>query len=55
MFVLGDGRRINFWKDVWCEEDPLCERFHAWYCLIASKGAKVAKVWDNYRGEGLGI
>ena len=24
VFSLGDGRRINFWKDVWCGEEALC-------------------------------
>ena len=52
MFFLCDGWRINFWKDVWCGEDPLCERFPVLYSLTVSKEAKVAEVWDNSRGKG---
>ena len=26
-FVVGDGRKVSFWKDMWCETTPLCESF----------------------------
>ena len=47
VFVLGDGSRISFGEDIWCDEGPLCETFPALYSLIVTKGANVADVWDN--------
>ena len=41
--MLGDGGRIRFWEDKWCEGIPLCE-FSTLYAMAASKGAKVGEV-----------
>ena len=51
-FSLGDGKRIRFWDDVWCGENPLSVTFPSLYLLVESKGAMVAEVWDTTRGEG---
>ena len=42
--MLGDGCRIRFWEDKWCEEFPLCDQFPVLYAMAASKGAKVGGV-----------
>ena len=52
VFALGDERRINFWKDVWCGEEALCYSFPSFFKLALNKEATVAEFWD--RGEGLG-
>ena len=52
MFVLGDGSRISFEKDIWCREDPLYGSLPAFYNLTVTKEAKVANVWDISKGEG---
>ena len=26
-FTVGDGRRVKFWKDIWCGNIPICEAF----------------------------
>ena len=26
-FLIGDGSRVGFWKDIWCVEEALCRSF----------------------------
>ena len=52
VFVLGDGRRINFWSDVWCGVEALCNRFPNLFNLVTNKEAKVADIWDRREGAG---
>ena len=47
MFLIGDGRRIIFWKDIWCDEEALNTAFPAMFDLVIQKDAIVAYVWDN--------
>ena len=52
VFTLGDGRRINFWKDDWCGEEALCNRFPNLFNMASNKEAKVAEIWDSSEGDG---
>ena len=52
VFALGDGRRINFWKDVWCGEEALSARYPVLFNLALNKEAKVADLWDSGGGGG---
>ena len=52
VFALGDGRRINFWKDVWCGKEALCVRYPVLFNLALNKEAKVADMWDSEGGAG---
>ena len=36
-FSLGEGRRISFWKDVWCGEEALCSSFPSMFLLAVQK------------------
>ena len=49
---LGDGRRINFWKDVWCGEEALCSKYPSLFNLALNKEAKIADIWDRDSGGG---
>ena len=51
-FVLGDGRRINFWSDVWCGGEALSNSFPTLFNLATNKEAKVADIWEIREGEG---
>ena len=51
-FVLRDGRRINFWSDVWCGGEALGNRFPTLFNLATNKEAKVADIWEIREGEG---
>ena len=44
-FVVGDGEKVRFWKDKWCETIPLCEAFLSLYALASNKEAWVNEVW----------
>ena len=52
VFSLGDGRRINFWKDIWCGEEALCFRFPSLFNLAHNKEGKIADIWDRDKGAG---
>ena len=52
VFALRDGRRIKFWKDVWCGGEALCARFPSLFNLALNKEARVADIWDNSDGAG---
>ena len=49
---LGNGRRLGFWKDPWCNETVLCNEFPTLFNLAVHKDARVADVWDSSREEG---
>ena len=44
---LGNGRRLGFWKDPWCDETVLSHAFPTLFNLAAHKDARVADVWDS--------
>ena len=51
-FSLGDGKRVSFWKDIWCGEEALCLDFPMLYNLADHKDTMVADVWEGSREEG---
>ena len=44
-FVVGDGEKVKFWKDKWCETIPLCEAFPSLFALASNKEAWVNEMW----------
>ncbi|WJZ97788.1 hypothetical protein VitviT2T_016367, partial [Vitis vinifera] len=44
-FVVGDGKKVRFYKDKWCGTIPLCEAFPSLFALATSKEAWVNEVW----------
>ncbi|RVW17395.1 Transposon TX1 uncharacterized 149 kDa protein [Vitis vinifera] len=51
-FVVGDGRKMSFWKDKWCRTTPLCESFPSLFALTTSKEAWVNEVWTTFGKRG---
>ena len=51
-FSVGDGKRVRFRKDIWCENISLCEVFPSLFDLAVSKDAWVADCWDSMGEEG---
>ena len=45
-FVIGDGSRVNFWKDAWCGEVALCMAYPTLFSLAVRKEALIREVWD---------
>ena len=52
VFVLGDGRRITLWNDVWCGEESLSSSFPSLFSLVVNKEAKIADIWESREGAG---
>ena len=36
-FAVGNGQRVSFWRDKWCEDKPLCDSFPSLFALAVSK------------------
>ncbi|RVW87760.1 Transposon TX1 uncharacterized 149 kDa protein [Vitis vinifera] len=49
-FTVGDGRKVKFWKDIWCGNTPLCEAFPSLFAFAVSQDAWVEDCWD-YMGD----
>ncbi|RVW81059.1 hypothetical protein CK203_045380 [Vitis vinifera] len=50
-FLVGDGTRVKFWKDLWCENQSLEEAFPILFNLSVNKEGLVAEAW---REDGAG-
>ncbi|RVX20512.1 Transposon TX1 uncharacterized 149 kDa protein [Vitis vinifera] len=51
-FLVGNGRRVKFWKDIWWGNFPLCNSFPSLYAFASSKEAWVKEFWDSSGVEG---
>ena len=51
-FVVGNGKRIKFWIDIWCGDESLCVSFPSLFALAVSKDAWVKDVWRCNEGGG---
>ncbi|RVX17819.1 Protein BONZAI 1 [Vitis vinifera] len=49
--MVGNGQRVSFWKDKWCEAAPLCYSFPALFAIATSKEALVEDVWTALESE----
>ena len=49
---LGNGRRVFFWKDNWCGEEPLSLTFPSLFSVATNKEAMVADYWNPIGEEG---
>ncbi|RVX15105.1 putative ribonuclease H protein [Vitis vinifera] len=43
----GDGTRVKFWKDLWCENQSLEDAFPNLFNLTANKEGWIAKAWEE--------
>ena len=51
--MMGNGRRVRFWEDTWCGQEPLCSSFPSLFAIAASKDAWVSELWCGpEHGEG---
>ena len=50
---MGNGRRVKFWKDNWCENFTLCNSFPSLYAFATYKEAWIEEMWDHFGGEGV--
>ncbi|WJZ80362.1 hypothetical protein VitviT2T_000290 [Vitis vinifera] len=54
VFIVGNGRRVRFWRDKWCGDSPLCSSFPSLFALTVDKEESVADVWDSLAEGGWG-
>ena len=54
LFLVGNGRRVRFWRDRWYGDSPLCVSFPSLFALSVDKEAWVADIWDSLAEEGWG-
>ena len=45
-FSVGNGKRIKFWKDKWCGDEPLNVSFPSLFALSNSKDDWVMELWQ---------
>ena len=46
-FTVGNGIRVKFWKDLWCENQSLEEAFPILFNLSVNKEGQVAEAWEE--------
>ena len=46
VFIVGNGRRVSFWRDRWCGDSPLCMSFPSLFALTVEKDAWMVDIWD---------
>ena len=51
---VGNGKKVRFLKDFWCEEEPLALTSPSLFSLAINKKAMVTDVWDPIGKEGGG-
>ncbi|RVW30599.1 LINE-1 reverse transcriptase-like [Vitis vinifera] len=54
VFIVGNGRRVRFWRDKWCGDSPLCSSFPSLFALTVDKEESVVDVWDSLAEGGWG-
>ncbi|RVW34912.1 putative ribonuclease H protein [Vitis vinifera] len=45
-FRVGNGRKVRFWKDKWCGDEPLYESFPSLFAISRAKDVWVSEVWN---------
>ena len=46
-YDLGNGRRIRFWKHIWCGDTPLRTSLPSLFIIATSKDACVCDAWEQ--------
>ena len=46
-FTIGNERRVEFWKDLWCNDLPLKNVFLNLFYIASNKDGWVVKAWGQ--------
>ena len=46
-FAVGNGKRVKFWKDLWCEDQTLKDVFPTLFLLVVDKEGWVSDAWEE--------
>ena len=52
MFIVGNGNKIRFWTDHWCDRTALSQSFPQLFAMAAHRNATVEEVWDQNLDQG---
>ncbi|RVW43704.1 hypothetical protein CK203_080516 [Vitis vinifera] len=44
---IGNGKRVKFWKDLWCEDQTLKDVFPTLFLLVVDKEGWVSDAWEE--------
>ncbi len=44
-YYVGDGRRVNWWTDIWSGELPFCTLFSCIFDTVRSKDRRISDCW----------
>lgn len=50
-YKIGDGRRVKFWKDSWCNDSSLMVEYPLLFNIAANKDAKVKDYFVGENGQ----
>lgn len=45
--MVGDGKKVRFWEDIWFGTSPLAAPFWDLYVIVNDKGKTVSEIWDG--------
>ena len=45
--IVGNGRKVKFWKDLWCEDQALKDAFPNLFKLAVNKDQWVCDAWEE--------
>ena len=51
-FTIGNGTKIRFWTDLWCDCTVLFQRFPHLYGMAAHRNVTIEEMWDQNVGPG---
>ena len=46
-WIVGDGRKISFWEDIWFGTAPLAVQFWDLYSIVNEQGKTIHEIWDG--------
>lgn len=46
-FLVGNGKRVRFWREKWFGNEPLCISFPSLFIVASSKEAWIEEVWNH--------
>lgn len=50
-FNVGNGKRVQFWKDIWCDNTSLSAKFEPLFQISCNKESTMEEVWHQIVGR----
>lgn len=49
-WIVGNGKRVRFWKDIWCDSASFKDRFPLIFAIAKNKDSSVFEATENNLG-----